>query len=278
MGNHLLGAVTEHRFPPVFFRHPRLLGLVHLLMRATTLRVWYVRRAFRELLGGLQQPFTVVDAGCGCGDYLLPAARRYPACRFVGVDRAEDNVGVARAYARARGIGNAAFVHDRVETYAFPAPVDAIACVVVLYLVGDDRALLGRFFDALRPGGRLLLYESVYNRRVLPFYDAWLARFEPYDVVQQRRRVYTPEAVRQKLEDAGFEVESARYAYGTAGRLYHEVYNLSMHVLLGAHWVLYPVLVPLFAALMPLFWLLMVLDFAGRRTSGNGMLVVARRP
>ena len=276
MPSNLAEAATSHHFPPVFFRFPRLLALVHLLMRLTTLRVWYVRRAFRRVLGRQPRPFTLVDAGCGHGDYLLPAARRYPDSRFVGVDKIEDNVRISSAYARARGIANAVFVCDHVERFDY-AGADVVACIGVMELVEDDGALLRRFREGMQPDGVLMLYQPVLGRRLLPFYESALARLSvPYHVVQQRQHVYTPAEVERKLSESGFSVASVTYSFGPVGRLYYETYNLLMYALLSAHWILYPVLVPLFVACMPLFWLLMGIDYAGRRSSGNGMMIVAR--
>lgn len=278
MATNLMKAATAHQFPPVFLRYPRLLGLVHLLMRLTTLRVWYVRRAFRELMRELPQPFTLLDAGCGHGDYILPAARRYRQSTFIGVDKIEDNVAVSKAYARARGIDNVTFVQARAEAYQHSTPVDAVTCIGVMQLVEDDRALLQRFYGDLKPDGVLLLYEPIYNHRILPFYERLLERyFEPYHLVQQRRHVYTPDELFALLKAAGFDVASVRYSFGTAGKLYYEGYNLAMHTLLSAHWLAYPLLVPLMLCLMPLFWLLMGLDYVGRRRSGNGVIVVAKK-
>lgn len=278
MSTRLAGAVNEHRFPPVFFRYPRLLGLVHWLMRLTTLRVWYVRRAFREVLATLPSTFYWVDAGCGHGDYILPAAARHPNARFLGIDKIEDNVAVSRAYARVRGLDNTAFEQARAEEYSYSPPADAISCIGVMQLVEDDLELLRRFHAGLKPTGTLLLYEAVHNRRVLPFFEDVLHRyFEPYDVVQHQRHFYTPDEVIGKLREAGFDVERIRHSYGTAGRLYFELYTLAMYVLLSAHWLWYPLLLPLFLACMPLFWLLMGVDYLGTRRSGNGIVLVARK-
>lgn len=278
MSANLARAVNTHRFPPVFVRHPRLLAVVHLVMRLTTLRVWYVRRAFRQVLPSLPPSFRWVDAGCGHGDYILPAARRYRGAYFIGIDRIADNVEVSEGYARARGLDNVTFVQDDVMTYAYEPPADGISCIGVMQLVDDDAALLRRFYGGLKPGGVLLLYESILNRRILPFFETTLRRyFKPYDVVQNQRHVYTPEEVLDRLRAAGFSVASVRYSFGFAGRLYHELYTLAMYVVLSAHPVWYVLLVPLFALAMPFFWLLMAVDYAGRRSSGNGMVIVARR-
>lgn len=278
MSVNLAEAAATHRFPPLFFRFPRLLGLVHLLMRLTTLRVWYVRRAFRRVLGAQAGPFTLLDAGCGHGDYVFACAPRFRGGRFLGVDKIRDNIDVCRAYAAARGLDNVAFVEGHIETYAPAAPVDVLACIGVMQLVDDDRGLLDRFHRNLKPGGRLVLYESVHGRRLLPFFERVLSRyFVPYHEVQGRQHVYTPDEIRGKLDAAGFVVEETTSTFGWAGKLYYELYTLLMQTILGAHWIFYPILVPLFVAFLPLFWLLMAVDMLGRRTDGNGLVVVARK-
>lgn len=278
MSARLAQAVNTHRFPPLFRRYPRLLAGLHVLMWVTTLRVWYVRRTLRRIFRAMPPRFTMLDVGFGAGDYLLPAAVRFPQATIIGVDKIEDNVEVCEGYVRAKGLRNVTLACDHVERFAPGVPLDLVACIGVLQLVEDDRGLLRHFFEGMNPGGTLVLYESIYHRRILPFYEPILNRyFEPYHVTQDRRHDYTPGEVRRKLEDAGFRVASVEYSFGPAGKLYYELYSLFMYVLLSAHWLWYPVLVPLFLLFAPFLVLLMGIDYMTPKASGNGMVVVARK-
>jgi SAM-dependent methyltransferase len=277
MSPDLATAATTHDFPPAFARFPRLLRLVHLLMAATTLRVWYVRRAVRRLLRNRRVPFVLLDAGCGHGDYLLPAAARHPSSHFVGVDKIESNVAVCSAYARARGLRNTSFVAADVARFSPDGPVDVVLCIGVMQLVPDDTALLNRFHGSLRPGGQLLLYEPVFDHRIsTALQRRFPAYFGAYDEAQNRQHRYTPADLVALVEGAGFETMDVEFTYGTAGKIYYELYTPLLFALLSARPRGYLVLIPAFALAMPLFWLLMAIDFVLPKTSGNGMLILAR--
>jgi SAM-dependent methyltransferase len=51
----------------------------------------------------------VLDLECGFGEIAIAIKERFPKARVVGFDRAPVNIGVARAVARARGVGAVQF-------------------------------------------------------------------------------------------------------------------------------------------------------------------------
>jgi ubiquinone/menaquinone biosynthesis C-methylase UbiE len=122
---------------------------------------------------------TVLEPGCGMGYFTLPIARMAgPAGRVVAVDLQPKMIeGLTR---RARRAG----LPDRIEAIACtdgslgladrPGVVDLAVVIHVLHEVRDREWFLEQLFDALRPGGRLLLLEPKghVSREVL---DAELA-------------------------------------------------------------------------------------------------------
>ncbi|HEV7524131.1 MAG TPA: class I SAM-dependent methyltransferase [Acidimicrobiia bacterium] len=106
---------------------------------------------------GLEPGMRVLDAGCGPGRHALELARRGIA--VVGVDTSPDFLALARA---AAGDLPAEFHEADVRELSFHAEFDAVVCLCqggFGLLGGDDDELdvVGRFADALRPGGRLAL-------------------------------------------------------------------------------------------------------------------------
>lgn len=106
----------------------------------------------------------VLDAGCGTGACLLPAARAVgPGGAVAGIDVSPAMTGRTRERAAGHGL-------DWVRTYtadvedphdALPAPpdggYDAVTAGMLLSFLRRPDAALGRFHSALRPGGRLAL-------------------------------------------------------------------------------------------------------------------------
>jgi SAM-dependent methyltransferase len=107
---------------------------------------------------------TVLEPGCGMGYFTLPIARMTgPSGRVVAVDLQPKMIeGLTR---RARRAG----LLERIEAVACadgdlglagrPGVVDLAVAIHVLHEVRDRPSFLGQLFDALRPGGRLLLLE-----------------------------------------------------------------------------------------------------------------------
>jgi SAM-dependent methyltransferase len=107
---------------------------------------------------------TVLEPGCGMGYFTLPIARMTgPTGRVVAVDLQPKMIeGLTR---RARRAG----LLERIEAFACadgslglagrPGACDLAIAIHVLHEVRDAQRFLEQVFDALRPGGRLLLLE-----------------------------------------------------------------------------------------------------------------------
>ena len=101
----------------------------------------------------------VLDAGCGPGRHSLALARR--GIEVVGVDLSPDFVALATASAISLGVAeHARFEVGDLRTLSFDAEFDAVICLCQggFGLLGggrDEGAVLERFAQALRPGGRL---------------------------------------------------------------------------------------------------------------------------
>lgn len=275
-------ALAAHAYPAVLRRRPALVRLLHRATAAATLRAWYVHRALRPLVAALPRPFRLLDAGCGGGDLLRPLAERHPpgTAAFVGVDRSASGVGLVRAYAERVGLPHLTAACTDLADFTPDAPFDLVTCITVLQYVPDDAALVRRMAGWLRPGGRLLLYVPVRDRRVLPGFERLRARLAGgplYDAVQKRAHRYAPEDVRRLVRAAGLVIETEEQAYGPAGRLAFELLALALAAagrggVAGALGALAGVLTA------PLVLGLMAADYAGQVRDGNGLLVVARRP
>jgi SAM-dependent methyltransferase len=99
--------------------------------------------------------WSVVDVGCGEGQYTREIVRRYPNARATGTD--VDASSIAAANAATDGPNPTFTVHDARE----PLPADltpdiAVAWMVLMYLP-DKRAVLANLAAALKPGGVLLV-------------------------------------------------------------------------------------------------------------------------
>lgn len=138
-----------------------------------------------------------LDYGCGSGWFA--AQMRDRGWRSVGMDFSPHAAAAAR-----RNFG-LTVIHGTLPSPAVPASsVDAITLRAVLEHVHEPGKLLAAAFDALRPGG--YLYASVPNLSswgFRAFRTAWFPLDPPRHLLH-----YTPETLRQQVEDCGFEVEA----------------------------------------------------------------------
>lgn len=99
----------------------------------------------------------ILDLGCGFGRHTLELASR--GYQMTGLDLSRTLLERALAEARRRGL-TVKFVHGDMRQASFTMAFDAIICMHTSFGFFDDRTnfeLLGRMYDALRPGGRLLI-------------------------------------------------------------------------------------------------------------------------
>lgn len=111
-------------------------------------------------------PADVLDVGCGWGELLLRIVERSPVARGLGVDVDAELLERARDAARRRGVA------DRVRFEDLPAdrvdqPADLVVCVGASHAFGGTAAALAALGRLVRPGGRLLFGDGLWDPRAV---------------------------------------------------------------------------------------------------------------
>ena len=106
----------------------------------------------------------VLELGCGVGAQITVLLRRFPECRFTGVDVSPRQLARARQLlAEPMAAGRVGLVEPSAFNLPFPdASFDAAYTVWVLEHLNHHRALLGEVLRVLRPGGVIYCTE-VFN-------------------------------------------------------------------------------------------------------------------
>jgi 2-polyprenyl-3-methyl-5-hydroxy-6-metoxy-1,4-benzoquinol methylase len=185
-------------------------------------------------------------------------------------------------YSDRRSLQNVDFDVDDLETLKRPANYDLLSCITVLQYIENDQAVLARFFSTLKPGGRLLLYVPVNYRRVFPFYEKLkhtVFKRMNYDAIQAIQHKYTDSEICDRVQEAGFEIQTRLFTYGFAGKLSFEIHSMAMMIIQSMPFLLVPPIVLAYLLILfPFNLLLMLIDSRLRPSTGNGLLLIARKP
>ena len=162
------------------------------------------REASLELAARMapEQEAEVLDIGCGLGGPSRLLASGY-GCRVTGIDLTEDYCGAARTLAEWVGLADRV-AYARADALALPFADAAFAHVWTQHVamnIADKARLYREVFRVLRPGGSFALYDVMQGpggEAVLPV---------PWAAQPSMNHLETPDAVRGRLVDAGFDID-----------------------------------------------------------------------
>ena len=141
----------------------------------------------------------VLDVGCGLGGPARTLAAEF-CCRPVGIDRTLAFVHAARKLNTRVGLADAvALVHG--DALALPVAEGSFDAALLLHVspnVPDDGLLFAELAAALRPSGRLAVYEIFAD-------DGDLHYPVPFASDPESAHLSTPEAFAARATEAGFE-------------------------------------------------------------------------
>lgn len=141
-----------------------------------------------------QGKIRILDAGCGTGR-MMEICQKYG--HVEGIDYSADAVD----YSRKRGLEHVE-LGDLNEVQLEANSYDLITSLDVLYhaAIKDDKAILDKFYGALKEGGLLIIN--------LPAFE-YLKR--SHDVVVHTKKRYRKKAFESELKEAGFSILQASY-------------------------------------------------------------------
>jgi len=280
MSARLSDSINTHSFPGIFFAFPLLLRFYHFVVFITTLRNWYCYKKIRDAVGMADKNFTLLDAGCGAGDYIIPLARKFPFASFAGVDKAEGNIQVLLNFVKKRNAGNCSFVNANIESLTGTECYDFILCITVLQYIKYDEEALKSFYRMLKPGGKIFLYSPVNYKRFFSFSDVKnsFCVKRNYDYVQQIERLYSAEELLKKVTDAGFNISSVEYAYGLFGMIAFEIHSAFLLLIKSTGFLFAPFIAMIYLPVVfPVTLIFYLIDYFSNNKTGNGTLISAEK-
>ena len=174
------------------------------------------RRGLVRAALGARAGDSVLDVGCGPGFYITELLEVVGSeGSIAGVDASADMLAVAAK--RAEGHDNVAFhVAEATSLPVRDASFDRALCVQVLEYVQDVPAALAEMYRALRPGGRVLVWDIDWATVSWHATDAELTRRVLAAWDRHLTHPSLPRTLAPQLRDAGFEdVEMEAHSFAT---------------------------------------------------------------
>ncbi|MEU7488414.1 class I SAM-dependent methyltransferase [Streptomyces sp. NPDC042319] len=128
------------------------------------------------------RPATVLDIGCGWGEFMLRVLDATPGATGLGIDLAADDLARGRANAAARGLADRVKFAEESGHGTARGPADLVLCLGAGHAVSGPesphnfRTVLRELRRLVAPGGRVLYGEGFWQR---PPATAELARMWP---------------------------------------------------------------------------------------------------
>ncbi len=244
-----------------------LLGEMHIPGR---LRMWHVIKELRRLQRWKDGPFTMLDAGGGEGAFAYYCARRFPQWRVTIADDEPETIRRGLRIKAGLSLRNLDVCRmDLLELYE-KDQYDLIICSDVLEHIECDDLVIENLARALKPGGLLVLTSPSIPQRQHLSLVAWRERrigFDPSHYGHVRDG-YSVENFEHFLQQNDLKIETIRWTFGRFGTLMFDLFFVTGDSQPN----------PLvYAALLPLYIGLSILDVCLPNRSGSALLAVGRK-
>ena len=177
---------------------------------------WLHFQYFRAALGRWPDftPRTVLDAGCGNGDYAIYLAQRFPGAEVVGLDIDAENLERCRASAGKLRLANLRFELGDLSVPHYPAgSFDLIVTIDVLEHVRDPERALRQLAALLSPEGRFFFHVPTVREIPTPL-SRHLAEFHAWAAKEHVTDDFTAESFEKLVRTAGLRPAKLQRTFG----------------------------------------------------------------
>jgi len=270
-------SVFTHNYPQWVLKYPNTIKIAYALNYLIQLRKWYVVSEIKKLLQTQNEPFTLLDVGCGEGQYIFPLATKYKTAYFSGIDKYDMNIQFCKRLAVVNNNHNIIFKNESAENIAETDFYTIILFIGVLQYVANDQFVMSKLYNALQQNGRLLMYVPVNNKVITPFFRYLANTFDNYETVQNRQKIYTADQLITLFSKQGFSIEKEVITFGFFGKISNEILNSFLILINRVHIILALWLSVIFILIYPFYLLFMLIDFLLPNDDGNGRLFLLKK-
>jgi 2-polyprenyl-3-methyl-5-hydroxy-6-metoxy-1,4-benzoquinol methylase len=257
----------------IFNGHPLKRKLFYLLLDLILLRAWHINLKLKKVAKLLPVNASILDAGCGFGQYTWKMGQKYRNWIIRGIDIDCKHITECRKFFSSTTLCNrTSFQQQDLTLLTDKETYDLILTVDVMEHVHDDEKVFRNFYNALKNNGFLIIStpsdkggSDVYEENERSFID------------EHVRNGYGAEEIRKKLSSAGFRNVTTEYTYGKPGSI---SWLLSMKYpvkMLSISKVLLLIMPFYYLLIFPLAFTLNTFDICMTHKSGTGLLVTANK-
>jgi len=257
----------------IFSGPPLMRRVLYFLLNILLLRAWHINKTLQRISRNLPENASILDAGCGFGQYTWRMSRMNPQWRIKGVDIDQEHIDDCKKFFASSEVNErVSFESCDLTKLADNELYDLILTVDVMEHIREDEKVFLNFYAALKNKGFILIStpsdkggSDVHNENEISFID------------EHVREGYGSEEITQKLTVAGFRNVRAAYTYGKPGSI---SWRLSMKypvTILNISKIFFLVLPVYYLLFFPIVLILNIFDLHMTHKSGTGLLVTANK-
>jgi SAM-dependent methyltransferase len=254
----------------VFNRAPYLRILFYKMLDLLLLRSWHIHKEIRKWAAKASDNAHILDAGAGFGQYTYYLSNLNPSWNILSVDVKEEQVADCNVFFREIKKDNVLFKIADLTTYTRPNAFSLILSVDVMEHILEDVEVFKNFHTSLKDGGMVLISTPSDQGG-----SDVKGEGESSFIEEHVRDGYNIKEIEHKLKSAGFSKVSARYAYGTPGKI---SWKLSMKYpiqMLGFSKAFFVILPFYYLVTFPVAYCLNYMDVHMAHKTGTGLIVKA---
>jgi SAM-dependent methyltransferase len=245
----------------------------YLLLDLLLLRTWHVKRALRNVAVQFPGNASVLDAGCGFGQYSWSMCRINSLWKIKAVDINKELISDCNRFFRKAGLSERVTFQTRdLTTLSDTECYNIILSVDVMEHIENDDLVFDNFYKSLKINGVVLIStpsdkggSDVHNNTGESFID------------EHVRDGYSLKDITDKLSGAGFRDIKANYTYGIPGNISWLLcmkYPVKMLNISNLFFIILPFYYLIF---YPVSVILNFLDLSLTHKTGSGLLVSAKK-
>jgi len=237
------------------------------------LRTWYVKKALRRFSARYNADMSILDAGCGFGQYTWRISRINRFSRIKAVDIDSQHISDCSTFFQKSGLSDRISLETLDLTkLSETSCYDLILSVDVMEHIEEDEKVFKNFFNALRENGSLII-STPSDKGGSDVHT----EHEDSFIGEHVRDGYSKKDITEKLTRAGFKRIDVSYTYGLPGTI---SWRLSMKYpiqMLNISYMFFIIIPFWYLIFFPVSLILNYFDLIIDHKEGTGLLVIARK-